>query len=233
MRRSSRKASLRAVVRSRWRARSVVCAGLEMQSVMPPPASAATRCPAAVPRPARPGRAPLAARTAPARQPSPPPPRRPAKARARIEHQRRLIRKRQPSRGPARPTQSKDVMLRRHGRHQRPPPAAAGVASRPPADGNVTGRPGRNAARASLSPCTTTAGGKNMLDVQARGGLKLKPHKARPGSRQPMSDDPTDDADRLEQALERIAALAARRQWPRRRSRSPPKRPRSPPGSIS
>jgi hypothetical protein len=27
-----------------------------------------------------------------------------------------------------------------------------------------------------------------------------------------MSDDPTDDADRLEEALERIAALASRRQ---------------------
>jgi len=49
-----------------------------------------------------------------------------------------------------------------------------------------------------------------MLDVQAPARLKLKLHWSGPESQQSMSDDPTDDADRLEEALERIARLANR-----------------------
>ena len=49
----------------------------------------------------------------------------------------------------------------------------------PGADSNVTGRPGARAVRASASPCTITAGGTIMLDVQAVDPLHFKRHHGR------------------------------------------------------
>jgi len=50
-----------------------------------------------------------------------------------------------------------------------------------------------------------------MLDLQAARGLKLKHHAKRWRMAVTASDDPAEAADRLEQALERIAALSAER----------------------
>ena len=44
----------------------------------------------------------------------------------------------------------------------------------PGAESRVTGWPGRKAAHAPAKSCTTMTGWKNMLDVQAPAGLKLK-----------------------------------------------------------
>ena len=45
----------------------------------------------------------------------------------------------------------------------------------PGAESSVTGRPGASAACACASPCTITAGGSFMLDVQCYAGFLYKP----------------------------------------------------------
>ena len=51
-----------------------------------------------------------------------------------------------------------------------------------------------------------------MLDVQAPGGVKLKLNRSLRRVEWDRDDDTAEDAARLEQALERIALLAKRRQ---------------------
>ena len=104
-------------------------------------------------------------------------------------------------------------------RHHRQPANRAA----PGADSSVTGRPGRSAARAWSSPWTTTAGCRIMLDVQAPRRLKRKLYRSGRRTRAwPNTDDPADAAARLEEALERIAALAGEVAVRRRDPRPPP-----------